>query len=130
MTSSVMVMIEDPDNAKHGEMKVLSGPEEAARHIESLIESGFEQNRIRAFYADRMEMQVSHRPVVALVAGEGPPATEREPASNDDHTQSASEEPVLVAAGAASARPETRQEVAAQPFVRDGVRFSSLFKPA
>ena len=130
MTNSVMVMIEDTDNAKHGEMKVLSGPEEAARHIESLIESGFEQNRIRAFYADRMEMQISHRPVVALVGGEDAPATESERVSDDDHIESASEEPVLVAAGAASERTEIRKEVAAQPFVRDGVRFSSLFKPA
>ena len=129
MANNIMVMIEDPKNAKHGEIKVLSNPEEAASHIESLIESGFEQDRIRAFYAYRIEMQVSHRPVVALVSGEDPPATEPESVSNDDHIESQSEEPVLVAAGA-TARSEVRQEVAAQPFVRDGVRFSSLFKPA
>lgn len=129
MANDVMVMIEDTDKAGHGELKVLSSPEEAARHIESLIESGFEQDRIRAFYADRIEMQVSHRPVVALVGGEDAPAPEPELASNDDHIESRSEEPVLVAAGV-SARPEIRREVAPQPFVRDGVRFSSLFKPA
>ncbi len=129
MANNIMVMIEDPKNAKHGEIKVLSNAEEAASHIESLIESGFEQDRIRAFYADRIEMQVSHRPVVELVSGEDPPATEPLPVSNDDHIESQSEEPVLVAAGA-TAGSEIRQEVAAQPFVRDGVRFSSLFKPA
>ena len=130
MANSVMVMIADKDNAKHGEMKVLSGPEEAASHIQSLIESGLEQKRIRAFYADRMEMKVSHRPVVALVDGDRSLATEPECVSNDDRIESRSEEPVLVTAGALPARPEIRQELAAQPFVRDGVRFSSLFRPA
>ena len=129
MANDVMVMLEDTDKAGHGVLKVLSSPQEAARHIESLIASGFEQDRIRAFYADRIEMQVSHRPVVALVGGEVPPAAEPESASNDYHIESRSEEPVLVAAGV-SARSEIRREVAPQPFVRDGVRFSSLFKPA
>lgn len=130
MANSVMVMILDQDNSKHGEVKLLSGPEEAARHIQSLIESGFEQNRIRAFYADRMEMQVSHRPVVALVGAERSVAAEPETVSNDDNIDLRTAEPVLVSAGAASARSEIRREVAPQPFVRDGVRFSSLFRPA
>jgi hypothetical protein len=129
MATSVMVMIEDPDNSGHGEMKVLAGPEDAARHIESLIESGFDPERIRAFYADKIEMQVSHRPVVALVGEDQGTKTSDEAVPADDHIESPVEEPVLVAS-VPIAVSEARQEVQAQPFTRDGVRFSSQFKPA
>jgi hypothetical protein len=122
-------MVSDLDDGQHGEINVFEDPAQATRLIESLLESGFEQERIRVFNGAEMEMQVSHRPVVALVGGdeeaEAPAGTKQtrqeQPGQQDDD---------FVAARATTAKVETREEVAATPFVKDGVRFSSLFKPA
>lgn len=130
MSNEVIVLVSDLDNANHGELKTLGSQEEAARLIESLLESGFETERIRAFHANKIEMHVSHRPVVALVGGEQSVAVDSEPDLTVDEEIEVSEpERELVAVGA-SAKAEIRQEVAPRPFVRDGVRFSSLFRPA
>lgn len=131
MSDKVIVMVSDLDDGQHGEINVFEESDKAARLIESLLESGFEQERIRVFHGDEMEMHVSHRPVVALVgadqeAGAAPQA--KQDASEEE--SSSEEEPELVAAAAPAAKAEIREEVAQTPFVKDGVRFSSLFKPA
>lgn len=130
MADRVIVMVSDLDDGQHGEINVFEDPEKAARLIESLLESGYEQERIRVFNGDEMAMQVSHRPVVALVGPEADsgPVTEREESTEEDSHEG--EEPEAVATAPTTARAEIREEVAATPFVKDGVRFSSLFKPA
>ena len=124
-------MVSDLDDGQHGEINIFEEPAKATELIESLLGSGFEQERIRVFHGDEMEMQVSHRPVVALVGGEEPVAADAPPPAAEEEPQEArTETREPVAARASSVRAEIREEVAATPFVKDGVRFSSLFKPA
>ncbi|MFQ5473663.1 MAG: hypothetical protein ACE5FA_12370, partial [Dehalococcoidia bacterium] len=60
MSNEVIVLVSDPEDANHGELNTLASQEEAARLIESLLESGFEAERIRAFHATKIAMHVSH----------------------------------------------------------------------
>ncbi len=122
MSNRVIVMVSDLDDTKHGEINVLESPAKAARMVEALLESGFEQERIRIFTGDEMGMQVAHRPVVALVSG----LTTTNGAAPEP---SAEEEPNLEGAEA-TANAEVQAEVIVAPFVKNGVRFSTQFRPA
>lgn len=134
-------MVSDLDDAKHGEINVMEDPAQAARLVESLLESGFDQTRIRIFSGDEMAMQVTHRPVVALV-GSGVPSNGHRPAepvaAQETEARIAIEEPDQVEEEVVAPKARARQPVAvaaaekesATPFVRDGVKFSSLFRPA
>lgn len=139
MSNKVIVMVSDLDDASHGEINVLDGPEHAARFVETLLESGFEQERVRVFGGDELQMQVHHRPVVNLVVGasrgqkvEAPKEEEQDPAQEP----AAQPEKVEVAAAHTGSAANVASNVkaaieeAAQPFVRNGVRFSSQFRPA
>src|ERR1700680_4128440 len=68
MLNKVIVMVSDLDDASHGEINVLDGPELAAHFVETLLESGFEQERVRVFGGDELQMQVHQRPVVSLIS--------------------------------------------------------------
>ncbi len=117
MDRNVIVMVVDPEDRKRGEITVMDDPKEAARYAESLLIAGLEQDRIRVFTASEVQVSVTHRPVVTLVAPgeEGPPAG----------AQKAAEEPT---AEGAEAKTEKAEEPT--PFVQNGVRFSSLFRPS
>ncbi len=127
MTRKIIVLVSDLDDAKHGEITVFESTQKAGRMVETLLEAGFDVERIRVFGSEEMEMHVTHRPVVALIEGsveDGEPADE----------EASAEEPALVAkqretAGAA-ARGQRLAETVTVPFHKDGVRFSSLFRPA
>lgn len=64
----IIVLVSDRDDSKHGEISVLDDPRKAEKLVETLLEAGFEQQRIRVFTGNSSEFQVSHRPVVALTA--------------------------------------------------------------
>lgn len=134
MSDNVIVLVSDLDTGKHGEVNVFESHEEAAHLIESLLESGFEQERIRVFTGSEMEMHVTHRPVVALVGGDASSGHVPAESEAEEEEEEAPEDPVEerepVAARAQSTRAEIKEEVSATPFVKDGVRFSSLFRPA
>ena len=125
MDNKTLVMIYDQDDNKHGEISVLDSPQKAARLVETLLEAGFERERIRIFTGDEMGMQVTHRPVVALVDGSAATAGETvEEAPAAQHTGSQQE---------VAAAPKAEKEqvaAAAPPFIKDGVRFSAAFRPA
>ncbi len=110
MSTKVIVMVSDRDNAKRGEITVADNPRTAAHLVETLLEAGFQQEQINLYSGDETEMRISSRPIVALVDGSSTP-TARE-----------SVEPYATAARSADEE--------ATPFVKDGVRFSSLFRPA
>ncbi len=80
MSGTVIVVVTDLDNTTHGEINVMDNQEEAAQLVETLIESGYDQARVRAFAADEFCIRVQHRPVVALTeaaeadSAEGPEA--------------------------------------------------------
>ena len=128
MGNNVIVLVSDLDNAIRGEINVLQDESEATRLVESLIESGFEQERIRVFVGDELQMQVRHRPVVSLSADaearttkEVAPANEETPSPNGKQ-----ESPAGAAVRAASA---VIGNVSAAPFTKNGKKFSAQFGP-
>ncbi len=116
MAAKFIVVVSDRDDDKRGEITVTDDPDRAANLVETLLEAGFDQERIRLFSGDQTEMRVTNRPVVALV-------DERSPSTATKGTPS-----VEAAAPRETARKASAAE--ATPFVKDGVRFSSLFRPA
>jgi len=120
MSETVMVIVADLDDAKHGEINVVESPQKAARLVETLLEAGFDQGRIRVFSGGEMDMRVRHRPVVALVSGnEAEESVGTEP-------EATAEQPV-----ASGAKAEARKEaIAAELYQRNGQKFSTAFRPA
>ncbi len=129
MSGKMIVLVSDLDDARHGEITVVENPIKAARLLETLLEAGFEQERIRVFSGAEMEMQVTHRPVVALV-GSDQPQENTAPAAKDEPSHEAGEEEGELQEAAPRAKAEMLEEVGATPFVKDGVKFSTLFRPA
>ncbi len=109
MSTKVIVMVSDRDNAKRGEITVADNPRTAAHLVETLLEAGFQQEQIKLYSGEEAEMRVSSRPMVALVDGPSTPRAGEPVAPDETAEKSADEE--------------------ATPFVKDGVRFSSLFRP-
>ncbi len=135
MLNKVIVMVSDLDDASHGEINILDGPEQAAHFVETLLESGFEQERVRVFGGDELQMQVHQRPVVSLISDargrkEEAPKDEEEEATATAPQARPQQEQVAASKTAAASAKAVMDEVAAQPFVRNGVRFSSQFRPA
>jgi hypothetical protein len=127
MSNTVIVVVTDLDNTGHGEINVLESPDQAAQFVETLIESGYDQERVRAFAAEEFRIQVYHRPVVALsVAGDADTNEEPEVAAEEEADQK--EDAQLV--GVESTASVLTAEAAPQPFIRNGVRFSTQFGPA
>jgi len=131
MSGKIIVLVSDLDDASHGEVNLMESPDQAAHFVETLLESGFEQERIRVFGGEEMAMQVHHRPVVSLMNSTGrgrkeEPLQEEAPQSQEEQEA----EEVRVAAPARARTLEYQEVAAAEPFVRNGVRFSSMFKPA
>ena len=116
MAAKFIIIVSDQEDAKRGEITVTDNPRTAAHLVETLLEAGFDQERIRLFSGDRTEMRVTTRPVVAL-------ADERSPS-----TAPTGRPRVEAAAPRETARDTSAAE--ATPFVKDGVKFSSLFRPA
>lgn len=129
MSDRVIVMVCDLDDPKHGEINVLESHQKAVGMVETLLEAGFEQERIRIFNGQELGMQVAHRPVVALVPASAP-ASARDPVQADSRTAETPAEAASVVTRSSSKARTTVQVEAAAPFVRNGVRFSTQFRPA
>lgn len=116
MQTKVIILVTDRDDDKHGEISVVEDTDKAKRLVETLIEAGFEQERIRVFSGDELTMQVSQRPIVSLASeghsGEEADVESEKPAQGADVE---SEKPAQEADGT-----EATEE--------DEVRFSSLFR--
>ena len=130
MSEKIIVLVSDRGDSKHGEVSVLDDPQKAERLVETLLEAGFEPERIHVFAGRASEFQVSHRPVVALMA-------EGEEGEPEARPQAAAEEAAPVtampeAAPQAEAAAETGEEeaVTADAEMAAPVRFSSLFRSA
>jgi hypothetical protein len=127
MPNKVIVMVSNLDDPSHGEINVLDGPEQAGHFVETLLESGVEQERVRVFGGDELQMHVQQRLVVSLISNA---RDWKEEAPRDEEEEDEARAP--------QARPQQDQVAAykavvdevAQPFVRNGVRFSSQFRPA
>src|SRR3989304_10636902 len=68
VSEKIIVLVSDRGDSKHGEVSVLDDPQKAERLVETLLEAGFEPERIRVFTGRASEFEISHRPVVALMA--------------------------------------------------------------
>ena len=128
MAHNVIVLVSDLDNAIRGELNVLKSVEEATRLVETLIESGFEQERIRVFLGDEMQMEIRHRPVVSLASDSVGQATKEAAQAKEGEESPAPKEesPSVTTARAASL---VLDGATAEPFTRNGKRFSMMFGP-
>ncbi|HEY5640655.1 MAG TPA: hypothetical protein VIW01_11455 [Dehalococcoidia bacterium] len=64
-SKSVIVFVTEVANPARGEITEYGDTEEASREIETLLESGYETDRIRVF-TNESEVAVAYRPVVTL----------------------------------------------------------------
>jgi len=130
VSEKIIVLVSDRGDSKHGEVSVLDDPQKAERLVETLLEAGFEPERIRVFTGRASEFEISHRPVVALMAEgeEGEPQTQAEAGVEETAPPTDTAE----AAPQAEAGAETSEEeaVAAGAEMAAPVRFSSLFRSA
>ena len=122
MPGTTVIMVLDRDDPQRGAITILSTPQEAARVAENLLEAGTELERIRVFDATELSMKVEHKPVVSLGTDipDEPPAPFYEEPSIEPETE-LKPEPFVVA------QSDPIQETD-EPLVRNGIRFSSLFK--
>ncbi len=150
MTSEkIIVLVCDKGDSKHGEISMLDDPQKAERLVETLLEAGFEADRIRVFAGRTSEFQISHRPVVALVdeheEGAQPSAAkggsrgvesrqpapkqppDEEPAAAASVIESGAQEEAAVETTAVETK-GGKQSPAAE--MATPVRFSSLFRSA
>ena len=67
MTTKFIVLVADRDDPKHGEIVVVDTTAEAERLVETLLDAGFDRERVRVFSGTEMEAHVSQRPKVELV---------------------------------------------------------------
>ena len=135
MDETIIVLVSDKDDSEHGEISILDDPQKAERLVETLLEAGFDERRIRVFNGRSSKFEVNHRPVVALVDGSSQgtrrPAVEgksrdgkvEERAAEVEVAQSRIQEPPKDEMTEEAEAPATA-EVAAP------VRFSSLFRSA
>lgn len=123
MSARIIVVVSDRDDAKRGEVTVIDNPRKAELLVETLLEAGFERERIHLFSGEQLNMRVSRRPAVALVEEH----LEQAAAARGWATR---QETALQEALGEAAPPAKEEESVAKPFVRDGVRFSSLFRSA
>lgn len=124
MAGKIIVLVSDRDDPKHGEITVMDDPKKAERLVETLLEAGFEQERIRIYRGGEVEMQVSHRPVVSLLL-EGPEGLGTTPDSPDGHRE---EEPAETVEAEVGGRQTA--STSADVYTQGGIRFSSLFRSA
>lgn len=125
-SEKIIVLVSDRDDNKHGEVSVLEDPQKAERLVETLIEAGFDQERIRVFSGRQNEFQISQRPVVALVEDGEDGAT-----AVPDAGQQATAQP-QPAEGIAEGGAEGDEVGEGEQTEEEGapVRFSSLFRSA
>jgi hypothetical protein len=67
MSDKFVLVVSDERDDKHGEIAVLDNAHETERWVETLLDAGFEQDRIRAFTGSEAEFVTTYQPVVTLV---------------------------------------------------------------
>jgi hypothetical protein len=66
MSEEFVLVVSDESDGKQGEISVLDTAHETERLVETLLESGIDQNRIRVFAGAEAEFETIYRPVVNL----------------------------------------------------------------
>lgn len=118
MAARTLIILNNGD-PNRVEMTEFSDAQEAQSYVEELLAAGTPQEQIRAFNAVELDMQVSHRPVVSFG---GSAETSSQPVASGQVQASVDGAAAVDGSTEGAGEEET-------PMVRDGVRFSSLFKP-
>ena len=66
MAEKFVLVVSEEKDGKHGEISELDTAQETERLVETLLEAGFEQDRIRVFAGAEAEFVTSYRPVATL----------------------------------------------------------------
>ncbi len=66
ISEEFVLVVFDESDGKHGEIAVLDTAHETERLVETLLESGIDQNRIRVFAGAEAEFETIYRPVVSF----------------------------------------------------------------
>ncbi len=66
MSDKFVLVVSDESDRKHGEISVLNTAHETERLVETLLDAGFDQERIRVFTGSEAEFATTYRPVVSL----------------------------------------------------------------
>ncbi len=133
MDETIIVLVSDKDDSKHGEISILDDPQKAERLVETLLEAGFDESRIRVFNGRSSEFEVNHRPVVALVDGSSEGT--RRPAAEVKSREGKAEEPAAAVesrddkAGEPAAAVEGGNDKAGEPAAEVAVAQSRIQEP-
>jgi len=65
MSDRFVLLVSDENDRKHGEISVLDTAHETERLLETLLEAGFDQERIRVLTGSEAEFVTTYRPVVS-----------------------------------------------------------------
>ena len=82
MSDKFVLVVSDEKDDKRGEISVLDTAQETERLVETLLEAGFDQERIRVIAGSEAEFLTTYRPVVGLI-DKANPTTELERPAND-----------------------------------------------
>ena len=115
MQAKVIILVTDRGDDRHGEISVIDDPKKAARLIETIIEAGFEQERIRVFTGSELALQVTFRPVVTLASPEEAGMDSSQAGSEPKETEGGETDEEAGVDDAAAAR-------------KPALKFSSLFR--
>jgi hypothetical protein len=138
VSEKIIVLVSDRGDSKHGEISMMDDPRKAEKLVETLLEAGFEQDRIHVFAGRQSDFQVSQRPVVEL-AGEDeedePQVTAPVQEAAVPVQEVAAPEPMADAKETEAGDREieigeTEEEVPATAEAAAPVKFSSLFRSA
>ena len=66
ISEEFVLVVSDESDGKQGEISVLDTAHETERLVETLLESGIDQNRIRVIAGAESEYETTYRPVVNL----------------------------------------------------------------
>ena len=66
MSNKFLLVASDESDRKQGEISVLDAAHETERLVETLLEAGLDQERIRVFTGSEAEFVTTYRPVVSL----------------------------------------------------------------
>lgn len=134
MSEKIIVLVTDRGDSRHGEISMVDDPGKAEKLVETLLEAGFELERIHVFTGRESDFQVSQRPVVALVGedeeDEAPVRVARQEAAAPEPVADAKETESGDSQGEEGKTSETEEEVGATAGTAAPVKFSSLFRSA
>ncbi len=82
VSDKFVLVVSDESDGKHGEISVLDSAHEAERLVETLLEAGFDQERIRVLTGSETEFVTTYRPVVSLADEANPTTVPARPASD------------------------------------------------